>query len=140
MKINKLLVPVDGSDHSMRAAAYAAELARLIRARILLIHCHRPFPGIRGEPYFQKAVTKILRTADDLLKPYRAALSEQQIDFEDQIFEGPAGKVIAGVAEAESCDMIVMGSRGRSDLEGLLLGSVTHRVLHSAPCPVLVIR
>ena len=140
MKINKLLVPVDGSDHSMRAAVYAAQLTQLTGARILLIHCHRPFPGIRGEPYFQKAVTKILQTADNLITPYREALNAQQVDFEDQIFEGPAGKAIIRVADAESCDMIVMGSRGRSDLEGLLLGSVTHRVLHSASCPVLVIR
>ena len=140
MKIRKLLVPVDGSEHSMRAAVYSAELAQLTGAQILLIHCHRPFPGIRGEPYFQRAVTKILRSAEDLLEPYRESFNQRKIDYEDQIFEGPAGKAIVGIADTESCDMIVMGSRGRSDLEGLLLGSVTHRVLHSAPCPVLVIR
>lgn len=51
-----------------------------------------------------------------------------------------ADDAIVEVAKIEHCDLIVMGSRGRTDLEGLLLGSNTHRVLKTAPCPVLVMR
>ena len=58
----------------------------------------------------------------------------------DRIFEGPAGHAICEAAEIEKVDMIVMGTRGGNDLEGLLLGSCTHRVLKTAPCPVLVVR
>ncbi|MCP4755050.1 MAG: universal stress protein [Proteobacteria bacterium] len=60
------------------------------------------------------------------------------MNFSERILEEPAGSVIPNVAEIEKSSMIVMGSRGLTDLEGLFLGSVTHRVLHLAPCPVLV--
>jgi nucleotide-binding universal stress UspA family protein len=140
MQINKILVPVDGSEHSMRATRYAGELAVLCRSQILLLHCHRAFPKILGEPYFQNAVTKTLTESNELLEPYRQTLSDMKISFTDRILEGPAGHTIPEVARLESCDLIVMGSRGRSDLEGLLLGSVAHRVLHAAAVPVLIVQ
>ena len=62
------------------------------------------------------------------------------VTFIDRILEGPAAEAICEVAKIEKIDLIVMGCRGRNDLEGLLLGSCTHRVLKTAPCPVLVIR
>ncbi|OPX38427.1 MAG: hypothetical protein B1H13_11325 [Desulfobacteraceae bacterium 4484_190.3] len=65
---------------------------------------------------------------------------EKGVPFSDRILEGSPGNMIAEAARIENCDMIIMGSRGRSDFEGLLLGSVTHRVLQAAECPVLVVR
>lgn len=62
------------------------------------------------------------------------------VPFIEMVLERPAGEAILEVAKTEACDMVVMGSRGRPDLEGLLLGSVTHRVLEASPCPVLVVR
>ena len=139
-KVKKIMVPVDGSDHAMRAAEYAAQLARQLGSEILLINTHRPFPVALGEPYYQKAITKILDKANSLLDPYRAMFKANATPFVDRVLEGTPGEVIPRVAEIERCDMIVMGSRGHSNLEGLFLGSVTHRVLRSATCPVVVIR
>jgi nucleotide-binding universal stress UspA family protein len=67
-------------------------------------------------------------------------LTEKGVDFSERLLEGPPRQAVAEVASRESCDLIVIGSRGLSDLEGLFLGSVTHRVLRVAPCPVMVIR
>jgi nucleotide-binding universal stress UspA family protein len=135
-----ILLPVDGSNHADRAAIYTVKLSKLMAARLLLLHCHRPFPVKLGEPYFQKAIDKIMRQAGDLLKPFRSMLAENGVHFDELIVEGPPGEKICQVARIENCEMIVMGSRGRSDLKGLLLGSVAHRVLQQAPCPVLVVR
>lgn len=140
MELNKIMVAVDGSQYSMRAAKYATELARLINAGLILIHCHKPFPVVLGEPYFQNAIDKILKKSNELLDPYRKSLQNSGVDFVDRILEGPAANTICGSAEIEKADMIVMGSRGLNDIEGLLLGSCTHRVLKTAPCPVLVVR
>ena len=140
MKLQKILVPVDGSKHSRRAAAYAAELAKITDGEVMLIHCHKSFPVVLGEPYFQNAINKIMKQAEELLEPFRKILQDAGVDYSEKILEGPAAKAICEAAEIEKADMIVMGSRGRNDLEGLLLGSCTHRVLKTAPCPVLVIR
>ena len=107
---------------------------------MILLHCHKPFPVTLGEPYFQRAITKIVEKSEGLLAPYRELLRRSELNHQVRILEGPAAEKIVSVAKQESCEMIIMGSRGRSDLQGLILGSVAHRVLHSAPCPVLVIR
>ena len=135
-----ILLPVDGSEHAARAAAYAVKIAGLMGARLLLLYCHRPFPVKLGEPYFQNAINKIMVQANTLLEPFRSMLAEKGADCSDLIREGPSGEKICEVARIESCEMIIMGSRGRSDLKGLLLGSVAHRVLQQASCPVLVVR
>ena len=64
-----ILLPVDGSDHATRAAAYASKIAGMMNARVQLLYCHRPFPIKLGEPYFQKAVDKIAAGANTLLEP-----------------------------------------------------------------------
>lgn len=140
MELNKILVPVDGSESSRRAAEYAADMANLMGSEILLMHCHKSFPVVLGEPYFQKALNKIMKKSDNLLEPYREIMQVAGAAFTDRILEGPAAQVISEVSEIEKIDLIIMGCRGLSDLEGLLLGSCTHRVLKTAPCPVLVIR
>ena len=140
MQLKKILVPVDGSDYSIRAAGYAADMAKFMECEILLIHCHKSFPVVLGEPYFQNAINKIMKKSNSLLEPFRQIMKDAGVDFVDRILEGPAAQSISRVAGIEEIDMIVMGCRGRNDLEGLLLGSCTHRVLKTAPCPVLVIR
>jgi nucleotide-binding universal stress UspA family protein len=136
----RFLVPVDGSAFSLAAAQYAVQLVRRLSGEIILLHCHKPFPITLGEPYFQNAITRIAEKSETLLTPYRELLSNSELPYEVRVLEGPAPERIVAVAKIEACEMIIMGSRGRSDIQGLLLGSVTHRVLHSASCPVLVIR
>ena len=140
MEFKKILVPVDGSEYARRAAEAAADLAGSTGAEVILVHCHKSFPAVLGEPYYQKAVSRILKEAKDLLGPFRSLFEEKNVAFTERLLEGPPRQAISDVARHEDCDLIVMGSRGLSDLEGLFLGSVTHRVLRVAPCPVMVIR
>lgn len=136
----KILVPVDGSPPSHKATDYAAKMAGLMAAELLLLHCHKPFPSVIGEPYLQKAITQRLENSQRLLTSYREMLEKRGVAFSERILEGPAGSRICETSRIEGCEMIVMGSRGRTDLQGLLLGSTAHRVLHCAHCPVLVVK
>lgn len=140
MSGRRILVPVDGSSHSRRATEYALKIARCMDCEILLIHCHKHFPILSGEPYYQKAVSKIMFEANELLESFRQMISKAGINFEALILEGHPGVKICEAAAVRQCEMIVMGSRGRTELQELILGSVARRVLHSSECPVLVVK
>ncbi|MCP4113987.1 MAG: universal stress protein [Desulfobacteraceae bacterium] len=140
MELKKILNPVDGSKHSQRSTEYACELASLMNAEIILLHCHRRFPVILAEPYFQNAINQIMAESEQLIAPFVEILEKHPVKFETRILEGSAGLMIPEAAKIEKADMIVMGSRGCTDLEGLILGSVTHKVLQRVDCPVLVIK
>ena len=138
MEFKKILNPVDGSDHSVHATRYAIELAKQFDAKIVLLHCHARFPVVLSEPYFQEAINEIMKTSEELVSPFEKMLEEMGLNFETRILEGTPGTNIANVARIEKIDLIVMGSRGVTDFEGLFLGSVAHQVLHKADCPVFI--
>jgi nucleotide-binding universal stress UspA family protein len=140
MEMNRILVPVDGSDYALRAARYALNLAKTFGSEIVLVHCRKPIPLYLGEPYFQTAHDRIVEHTEQLMKPFRELLFDNGAIVTERILEGCPAVTICEAARIEKCDLIVMGSRGRSDWQGLLLGSVTHRVLQATPAPVLVIR
>jgi len=140
MKTDKILVAVDGSEYSERVVEVAMKYARHFGSRLVLVHCHRRFPKILGEPYRDKEIAGIIKEAEDLVKPYLNRFALEDIAVETRLLEGPAGAAIANTAEIENCDMIIMGSRGLSNLASLIVGSVTNRVLQTAPCSVLVVR
>ncbi len=140
MSIKTILLAVDGSEQSTAAARHAVNAARAYGARILLLHCHKPVPNVLGEPNFSQAAEWLARDAEAILGPYIELLEEAGVPFEHRAIAGDTVRCIVDVAEAEPCELIIMGSRGLGDFAGLLLGSTAHRVLQTAPCPVTVVR
>lgn len=140
MKRDRILVAVDGSIHSDRVVDVAIQYAKQFGSKLLLVHCHRRFPTILGEPYREKEIAGIIREAEELVKPYQNRFAGEKIEVDTRLLEGPAGAAIASAAEIEKCDLIIMGSRGLSNIASLIVGSVTNRVLQTASCSVLVVR
>jgi nucleotide-binding universal stress UspA family protein len=138
MNIKKILNPIDGSDHSVNSTRYAIELARLMDARIVLLHCHDRFPIVLAEPYFQQAVNEINQSSEGLIEPFIKMLEQGDVRFDTRIIEGTPGNKIPEIARIEKIDLIVMGSRGVTDFAGLFLGSVAHQVLHKSEVPVFI--
>jgi len=140
MKFKKILNPVDGSEHSKRATQYSIELAKQFDSKIILLHCHAKFPVVLAEPHFQNAINEIMKNSEELIKPFEDLLEDSGVEYEIRILEGSPANNIDTVVNIEKIDLIVMGSRGVGNFEGLFLGSVAHQVLHKVQCPVFIIK
>ncbi|EKD35256.1 MAG: Usp2 [uncultured bacterium] len=139
MALKKILMAIDGSEHSHKVLEKAIEYAKLLDAGIILVYCHEKFPVHLGEPYRDQHIASILKESEQLIEPFIQRLQDEKIPVEDRLMEEPAGKIIPEIAKIEKCDLIVIGSRGLSNLANLIVGSVTNRVLQTAPCAVLVV-
>ena len=84
-------------------------------------------------------ISEIRDETTETVQPYLDQLEAAGVPYIERLLETPAGVTIAETAESEQCDLIIMGSRGLSNLQGLIIGSTTNRVLHLAKCPVLVV-
>jgi nucleotide-binding universal stress UspA family protein len=137
----RILLPVDGSISSKLAKKKAVGIASAMSAEIVLIYVAGSIPAfIKGKPR-EEAEKAQQEEAENVLGPFRDFLAENKITYLERIrHAGNVGNEICRIAREEGCDLIVMGSRGLSDLEGLVMGSVAHRVLALCGIPVLVVR
>jgi nucleotide-binding universal stress UspA family protein len=135
-----ILLAVDGSEHALRATEIAADLARSLKAELRIIVVYDPIPLYLGEPNLQHAINARLKEAHEILDRAVEAVGEVPADVHTGVIEGNSAEAIIEVAQTRECDLIVMGSRGRGRLAGLLLGSNSQKVVSHAPCPVLIVR
>jgi len=140
MRMHKILVPVDGSLPSKNTAKYAAKLAACSNSQVVLLHVHEPVPMIIGGQAAQEVRQELAAESAKLLAGYAAIVAAEGVECVTLIREGEPGHAIVKAQEEEGCDIIVMGSRGHTLLEGLMMGSTTTAVLHRSECPVLVTR
>lgn len=136
----KILVPLDDSEHSRKAFRYALGLAQGQKPHVALLHSVGRIPMLIGGEPRKDLLADLVREAEKLLAPYVKKLREVGVEPAIIIKEGRAGEVIVQEAKSGEYDLIVMGSRGLSSLEELLMGSDAQRVLSTAHCPVLIIR
>jgi nucleotide-binding universal stress UspA family protein len=128
----------DGSEHADRGLEYARGLAEASSARLIVVHVKEIMVG-RGGGYpvqadEEEVEQKVQRQAKDLQDAGLNATYEHC-----GASSGGAAHAIADAAKAAGADLIVVGTRGQGPIAGLLLGSVTNRLLHVAPCPVLAV-
>lgn len=137
----KILLPVDGSISSRLAKKKAVGIASAMSADIVLVYVTGSIPAfIKGKPREEAEIAQ-QEEADNVLRPFREFLVENKVQYLEIVrHAGNVGNEICKIAREEGCDLIVMGSRGLSDLEGLVMGSVAHRVLALCGIPVLVVR
>ena len=140
MKVKTILVPADRSEYSQAATRTAAKMADAFGADIVLLTCYRSNRRLLEEPILQQSVEKLLEERHQVLELHRAILDKAGASYTEEIMDGRPAQVIADMSQSRNVDMIIMGSRCRTDLAGLIVGSVTHQVLHTVKCPVLVVK
>ncbi len=138
LHLNTILHPTDFSNHSEYAFRLACSLARAHEARLIVLHVVVTL-GPELVPYGE-AVSQLQpegyrhRLLDDLR---RIQSPDPTVALDRRLVEGDPPEEILRIAKESSCDLIVLGTHGRTGLERLLMGSVAEQVVRNAPCPVL---
>jgi nucleotide-binding universal stress UspA family protein len=136
----KILIAVDESDCSRRAAQLGLGLAGQLGARVSLVHILNGSPASPSQSA-SIGLTGARARGQALLEEWQAEARRRGLEAQTQLREmtRPAEGIVAA-AQQENCDLIVMGTHGREGLPYLLLGSVAERVIRLAPVPVLLVR
>jgi nucleotide-binding universal stress UspA family protein len=133
-----VVVATDGSDPADLALTFAKDLAVDQKARLVMVYVDELIPGHGGAHHAQALEPEI----QNKVSTQAEALKAEGLDVEYQVHQvkvsGPAHAIADAAADVQA-DLIILGSTGSGPLKGLLLGSVAHRLLQIAPCPVLVV-
>lgn len=141
MNFNKILVPIDFSEHSLKALDAARSLAKLSGGSVLLLHVLQPIVIVQGEipPLVVPTDSGRVEAAEKEL----AAIIERLgagVSMEATVRDGHPWDTVCEVAREKQCDVIVLASHGYTGLKRMLLGSTAEQVLRHSHCPVLVVK
>jgi len=144
--LENLLVAIDGSEYSKKALEFAIELADKFSGRLLLVHVPQ---GVAADRVMVLGGASMMIHANhDQIEAAGRDLIETARKLADAKLPGrvsidlrggdPAAEIVA-CAEENEVDCIIIGSRGLGDFGGMLLGSVSHKVNHTAPCTCITV-
>jgi len=149
-QFRKIVVPIDGSEHSFRAASKAIRIAKKFGAELMLVHVasinqNLRLLGVYGTSHPESLAARI-KEEENVASSWFARIQEEAgregVAVRSEVIEGPLSDVgeIVQYAENNDVDLIVMGSRGRTGFKKMILGSVASGVVTYAPCAVLVVK
>lgn len=138
---DKLLVPIDGSEHSAETVRQATELASKLGAEITLFHVAPNLPtAVEGTKHAELFLNEVLRNGETILKEEKKKLAGYGLKVSLDMVVGHPAEEICAKAKEGNYDLIVIGSKGLSRNRGFVMGSVSKRVVRHAHCPVLIVR
>jgi nucleotide-binding universal stress UspA family protein len=139
----KILLPVDGSDYTKRMLGYLASHDELLGVAhdFHFLHVVLPIPAYPSR-FLERGMldTYYSEEAERVLKPVRAFAEQKHWNYRATFVHGHAAEEITRAADAEKCELIVMGSHGHGALGNVVLGSVANTVLARSKVPMLLIR
>ncbi|HSV72604.1 MAG TPA: universal stress protein [Chthonomonadales bacterium] len=143
----RILVASDGSDGALKAARWAAVLARSIGAEVTVLHvftmptAFAPIVGVGGQILDAASIAQYAEEVQNAVARRTGHVVEEEgVPYSTRLEIGhPAGTIVR-IADEEGFDLIVLGSRGLTELKSFMLGSVSDRVSHHAHCPVLIVK
>ena len=141
--ISKILVPIDGSENSLRALNHGLFLCSKLKSRLTILYILEvpPFVYIQSQKLINSVMITLENEAKDILETGKSQAKKYNVEPETVFLEGGnIGSIIIDYSEKNNFDFIVIGSRGKGKFKHALLGNVSHRVLHHSKNPVLIIK
>ena len=137
--VKKILVPLDGSKNSFRGLDRAIFLARQYHGTITGLHVVPMVTPHSNQPI--SSMEKLfLNNAANFLRRAKTKAAKSGIVFEDKLMYGDCEVEIVRYAKKHNFDLIVIGSRGHSEVKEYFLGSTSNYVLHKSPMPVMIVK
>ena len=142
----KILVPTDGSEGATDALKLAMTLQQSDESELLILTVYRHHSLLEASMSMVRPAEP--ENMDDMLREYSKGVAEDAKDYATKnggknvrafVKMGPPARTIVKFAKEHGADLVVLGSRGHGDIEGYLLGSVSHKVTSLAECPVMVV-
>ncbi|RXT15328.1 universal stress protein [Ammoniphilus sp. CFH 90114] len=136
-----ILIPVDGSEHSLKALNYAIDMAKAYGDELMILNVQPSFETMNTRRFFSKEDIAEYRNqlADEALEQAVRLVEESGLNFIKKLKIGVPKIEICNEVQENDVRCIVMGSRGKGPVIGTVIGSVSYGVLHEAPCPVTIV-
>lgn len=141
--LRNILVGTDGSPESEDAVAFAADLARQFLGKVLIVHVVPRIRASLGSPsdwFAAEEFDEEKAETEEILERAAKIVDKRGVEFRTLRWVGRPVHEIVKLAEKENCDHIVLGSKGRSAVGRMLLGTVVSEVSQLAHCPVTIVR
>jgi len=140
--IQKILIPTDGSDYSIRAAEYGLTIAKMLDAQIMVVYV---IDDVALDQIFKiddrkEAEGELKRDGQRYINYVLSLAQQEGVKTSSVLAKGRPFEQIVHLAKGLKMDLIVMGTYGRRGAERILMGSVAERVIEYSPCPVLVVK
>lgn len=141
MKIEKILFPTDFAPRSANAREHALYLARALGASVYLLHAIEPLRYEEADEEIREFYRTLEAQMQEKMADEKDIFEKSGLDVQTDILIGPRWRVINTYAEEKGVDLIIMGSHGvRTESGEVSLGTTSHKVMFSSPCPVLIVR
>lgn len=142
MEIKKILFPTDFSRHSENAREYSLHLAEKLKSAVYLLHAIEPLE------YTEEVDEELNNFYDELTAQLNEKMKKEKIHFDSlgvethtDLIIGPRLEVINNYASEKKVDLVIIGSHGIRTAEGdLSIGTISHKIMFTSPCPVLVVK
>jgi len=135
-----ILLAVDGSDHSVRAAEEAIKIAQLSPDSQVEVVFVADFGKIKDDVLHTEGTAGLEVARRKRLAPVEEKLEAAAISYVVTILRGEPGPMIVEYANKKHVDLTVIGSRGLNSLQEMMLGSVSHKIAKRVKCPVLIVK
>jgi len=144
VSVRRVLCPVDFSENSGKALSMAIKLTSLFGAELHIVHIIPSYLIKEKWDVWKKLGEEEKEKFDKVMREEAGSrlgslCRVHGIEGGGEIHHGSPAKLISSIAEEKRCDLVVMGARGLSYLQSILVGSTTEAVLKSSPCPVLIV-